>query len=157
MAHTPLTTIHIDRIRDLKERTADLRKYGKQVMIMLDAEFSSPDAQGLGVTLVLAQDGLSAQIASPFGSARAIFSVYLGSTGLYGRYAFQRRDADQHDRESWSEVFYLDISTELMITSEYVSENSPRFNAIRAYRDQYFELALAITAALGRNPADSAV
>ncbi|MEE4675352.1 hypothetical protein V2K57_11860 [Pseudomonas alliivorans] len=155
MAHPELTVKHIDHARAAKACADELCKYGKHVMIMLEAEFSSPDASDLGVSIVPAQDGLSAQITSPYGAARATYSLYLGANGMYGRYSFDRRYNDHHDRDTWSEVFFLDIANDSMITSEYASENSSRFNAIRPCRNQYFELALAVAAALGRNRSDA--
>ncbi len=154
MAYPELTMNIIDRARNSKKAAEEVRSLARKLIVALATEFSSEDTESFGVKLVHSEDGQSAQIASPFGEARANFSVFLNDLGLYGRYSFERKFTDTLDRNVWNEVFCLDISVDGRILSEFFDEESARFNVLQRRRDQYFTLALAITAALGRNPAD---
>lgn len=154
MAYPKLTMNIVDRARDAKNVAEGIRAYAKKVMVALAREFSSEDTESLGVKFVYSEDGQSALISSPFGEARAKLSIFLDASGLYGRYSFERKLKDHLDRDIWEEVYFMDIRDDGKIISEYSDEESERFSVPQYRRDQYFILALAITTALGRNPAD---
>lgn len=143
-----------DRARNAKRAAEEVRSYARDLIVALSTEFASEDAQAFGVKLVHSEDGQSVQISSPFGEARAKFTMFLNEFGVYGRYSFERKLTDYQDRDIWKEVYFLDVREGGRILSELGDEESARFNVTQPRRDQYFTLALAITAALGRNPSD---
>lgn len=154
MAYPELTRNITDRARNAKRAAEEVKSYARDLIVALSTEFASEDAQAFGVKLVHSEDGQSAQVSSPFGEARAKFSMFLNELGVYGRYSFERKLTDAQDRDIWKEVYFLDIREDGRILSERADEESARFNVVQRRRDQYFTLALAITAALGRNPSD---
>lgn len=154
MAFPELNMSIADRARDAKSAAEEIRGYARKVIVALASEFASEDAETFGVNLVHSEDGQSARISSPFGEARAKLLVFLDAGGLYGRYSFERKFTDSLDRDIWIEVYFLDIREDGTIISEFSGEESNRFSVPQYRRNQYFTLALAITTALGRNPAD---
>ena len=148
MRYQAITADHANFAKDAKAVCKKLNASARKALLMLEAEFSSDSGVGLGVTLVPSADGLQASITSPFGEARSIFSSYLHEHGIFGRCLFARKEQDLRDHNVWRPVFHFDISSDDQILYEMAEVN--RFDLNTPYRHQYFSLALAITAGLGR-------
>ena len=154
MAYPQITVDIFNRARDAKKGAEEARGLSRKMMVALSEEFSGEDAESFGVSLVHSEDGQSARISSPFGEARAKSSVFLTDGGLHTRCSFERKLVDTLDRDIWREVFVLEVREDGRIFSEFFNEETALFNVLRPRRDQYFTLAIVITAALGRNPSD---
>lgn len=148
MLYQAITADHANFAKDAKAVSRKLSASARKAVLMLEAEFSSDTGMGLGVTLVPSADGLQASVTSPFGEARSRFSIYLHEHGIFGRCMFSRKEKDLLDRDVWRPVFHFDISSDDQIVYEMAEIN--RFDLNTPYRHQYFSLALAITAGLGR-------
>jgi hypothetical protein len=148
MLYQPITADHVHLARHAKAVAEKLGQSIHKSVLMLQAEFCSEEGKPLGVSMTPAANGQQASILSPFGEARSHFSIYLNGSGIFGRYMFERKERYVLDREIWRPVFHFDISSTDQIIYEMTDIN--RFALNTPYRHQYFDLALAITAGLGR-------
>lgn len=150
MSFDQLTETLIDHARSAVPKVAYLNKRALAAIQSIREELESEHAVDLGTVVKHSEDGLTASLETPFGPAEAEFKIFLDTRGIYGRYIFYRLGQDALGRSLRTPSVHFDILDSGEIVYEIKDEH--RFLVMQPYRHQFFTLALAIVAGLGRNP-----
>lgn len=151
MTYPKLDMAVIELARRSKKSTETVRDRVSRVTSRLAEEFAGDYAQDMGIVFSPSSDGQEATISTPFGDARATSNVYLGEDGAYARYVFEKKGKDSIGRDSWHEVFHFEVNEYGKFRADIPFDDVQYFSVLAPYREQYFMLALSITAAIGRS------
>lgn len=140
--------LNLDGARNASESVSTLRTQASLVFGEIQRECADNEvATILSLTIEPSEDGLFAKVETPFGVGRIVFSPRIGQEGVFGRYVVQKREKDEKDMDVWVTVWAFKVTMEALLTvagwSEPIKIRTP-------YRDDWFNVAMHISASLGK-------
>ena len=105
-----------DLVRDCKDQADRMRRAASRLTAALaDLLNSEYPVEAWGTTFTPDEDGIGAEFKSPFGEARVVVSIGLGSEGVQARYSFEKKFTDEHDKPSFTPVWAVRVTARALV------------------------------------------
>lgn len=105
-----------DLVRNCKEQADRMTRNASRLTAALSNLLNDEyPVEAWGTSLAVNDDGLGAELKSPFGEARIVVSIGLGSEGVQARYTFEKKFADEHGHPAYTPVWAVRITSRALV------------------------------------------
>lgn len=147
MAYGKISDKEFDVIRDASGHSNTVVRYASKLTGWLSSLLNGDyPAEAWGTAFVPQDDGLQAQLTSPFGEARVIVVLGLGSDGVQARYIFEKKCRSETGDPVYLRVWAVRITTSGIVKTDDEKNVIVDMNAFSRSERDNGAVAIALSA-----------